>query len=165
MAAEIPATESCGEVMANATRRYPACAIEEYASSRLMLVWTRAPTFPRVIERAAKTQRTQRRPGALMANTTRRRTANAAALGAVDINPTTGAGAPSYTSGVQTWNGATATLNPRPTHIRAIEGYTSISGRLASSRWLMMSMLVDPVAPNIRATPYRKNAVANDPSK
>src|SRR5207302_10311661 len=100
-----------------------------------------------------------------MENTTRNRTANAAAFGAVDIKPTTGAGAPSYTSGVQTWNGAAATLNPSPTNISAIEVYTSISGRLASSRWLMMSMLVDPVAPNIRATPYRKNAVANDPSR
>jgi hypothetical protein len=29
----------------------------------------------------------------------------------------------------------------------------------------MVSMLVEPVAPNIIATPYGKNAVANDPSK
>ena len=29
----------------------------------------------------------------------------------------------------------------------------------------MMSMLVDPVAPNISATPYRKNAVANEPRR
>ena len=29
----------------------------------------------------------------------------------------------------------------------------------------MMLMLVDPVAPNIIATPYRKNAVANEPRR
>ena len=29
----------------------------------------------------------------------------------------------------------------------------------------MMPMLVDPVAPNIIATPYRKNAVANEPKR
>src|SRR5215470_14585751 len=30
---------------------------------------------------------------------------------------------------------------------------------------LSSPMFVDPVAPNISATPYRKNAVANDPSR
>src|ERR1700682_4483115 len=86
---------------ANATRVYPACAIEEYASSRLTFCCTSAPTFPSVIDRAAATQISQSRPGALASNMTRSRTANAAALGAVDMKPTTGAGAPSYTSGVQ----------------------------------------------------------------
>src|SRR6202030_4217213 len=138
---------------------YPACAIEEYASSRLTFCCTSAPTFPRVMDRAAATQISQSRPGALASNMTRSRTANAAAFGAVDIKPTTGAGAPSYTSGVQTWNGATATLKPRPTNISAMEVYASISAGLDSNLWLMMSMLVDPVAPNMRATPYRKNAV------
>src|SRR5580704_17424982 len=117
------------------------------------------------MERAAATQMTQTKPCTLITKTMRNKTANAAAFGAVDIKPTTGAGAPSYTSGVQTWNGATATLNPRPTNISAIEAYASISAGLDSSRWLMVSMLVDPVAPNISATPYRKNAVANDPSR
>src|SRR5579859_1008765 len=121
--------------------------------------------LPNVIESAAATQRNQNRPGALMANTTRSKTAKAAALGAVDMNPTTGAGAPSYTSGVHTWNGAAATLKPRPTNISAIAANTSISTGPDCSLWAMMSMLVDPVAPNIKATPYRKNAVANEPSR
>jgi hypothetical protein len=29
----------------------------------------------------------------------------------------------------------------------------------------MSLMLVEPVAPNISATPYKKNAVANEPNK
>ena len=60
-----------------------------------MLFWTSAPTLPNVIDKAAATHRNQKRPGTLMENTTRNRTANAAAFGAVDIKPTTGAGAPS----------------------------------------------------------------------
>src|SRR4029077_2809925 len=115
----IPVTEFSGFVMAKATSRYPACAIEEYASSRFTFDWTRALMLPRVIESAAATQRNQKRPGALIANTTRNNTAKAAALGAVDMNPTTGAGAPSYTSGVQMWNGAAATLKPMPININA----------------------------------------------
>ena len=42
------------------------------------------------------------RPGAFASNMIRSNTANTAAFGAVDMNPTTGEGAPSYTSGVQT---------------------------------------------------------------
>ena len=53
------------------------------------------------MDSAAVTQISQTRPGALASNMTRSSTANAAALGAVDMKPTTGAGAPSYTSGVQ----------------------------------------------------------------
>src|SRR6516165_12274819 len=96
---------------ANATRMYPACAIDEYASRRFTLVCTKAATLPSVIESAAEIQISQKRPGAFASNKTRSRTAKAAAFGAVDMNPTIGAGAPSYTSGVQMWNGAAATLN------------------------------------------------------
>src|SRR5579863_1149045 len=165
MAAEIPVAEFSIPVMVKATSIYPACAIDEYASNRLTLLCTNAPTLPKVIDSAAATQRSQKRPGASMVNTTRSRTANAAAFGAVDMKPTIGAGAPSYTSGVQMWNGAAATLNPSPTNIRAMATYTSNSTGPVCSFWLMMAMLVDPVAPNIMATPYRKNAVANEPSR
>src|SRR5271155_1202588 len=92
-------------------------------------------------------------------------TANTAALGPVDMNPTTGAGAPSYTSGVHTWNGAAATLNPKPTNMNATPTYAR-SGISRERRVSAITvMLVEPVAPNISATPYRKNAVANDPSR
>src|ERR1700733_4358097 len=115
MAAEIPSTGAA----ANATSVQPACAMEEYASNRFTLFCTSAPRLPKVMESAAASQINQIVPGTLIRKTMRNKTANAAAFGAVDINPTIGAGAPSYTSGVQTWNGAAATLNPRPTNMKA----------------------------------------------
>src|SRR6266481_6112485 len=118
-----------------------------------MLSCTSAPTLPSVIERAAETQISQKRPGVLISNRTRSSTANAAAFGPVDINPTIGAGAPSYTSGVQTWKGAEATLKPRPTNMSATATYTRGGTDPEASDWPMASMLVEPVAPNIIATP------------
>src|SRR5215831_1109245 len=106
--------------LAKATRRYPACAIEEYASKRLMLSCTNAAILPIDIESAAATQISQIRPGACAWKKIRIKTANTAAFGAVDMKPTTGDGAPSYTSGVQIWNGAAATLKPSPTNISAM---------------------------------------------
>jgi hypothetical protein len=98
MTADVPSSGAA----AKATRTYPACAIEEYASKRLILSWTSAPILPSVIERAAEIQISQSRPGAFISKSTRSRTANVAAFGPVDMNPVIGAGAPSYTSGVQT---------------------------------------------------------------
>ncbi len=46
------------------------------------------------------------------------------------MNAVTGVGAPSYTSGVHTWNGTAAALNPSPTIISATPARTR-----ASSRW------------------------------
>src|SRR5215472_12096851 len=105
--------------LANATSKYPACAIEEYANSRLTLSCTSAAMLPMDIDSAAAAQISAMRPGACVWNMTRRSTAKTAAFGAVDMNATTGEGAPSYTSGVQMWNGAAATLNPMPTNINA----------------------------------------------
>src|SRR5579864_6567184 len=82
MAAEMPASL----LAAKATSRYPACAIEEYASIRFTLFCTSAPKFPRVIDSAASTQISQNQCVLGVANSTRRRTAKAAALGPVDIN-------------------------------------------------------------------------------
>src|SRR5262249_16219363 len=104
------------------------------------------------------------RPGALASKMIRSSTANTAAFGAVDIRPTIGAGAPSYTSGVHTWNGAEATLKPSPTNISAIATYARM-GAPERRVWRITRILVEPVAPNMRATPYRKNAVANEPSR
>src|ERR1700683_5521783 len=117
------------------------------------------------MESAAATQMTQTKPCTLITKTTRNKTAKAAALGAVDIKPTTGAGAPSYTSGVQIWNGATATLNPSPTNMNATATNASNGTGPARNVPPIVSMCVEPVAPNINATPYRKNAVANEPSR
>jgi len=54
-----------------------------------------APDRIVVIDSAADTQINQKRPGAFASKRMRNKTANAAALGAVDIKPTIGAGAPS----------------------------------------------------------------------
>src|SRR3954464_15242490 len=127
--------------------------MDEYARSRFILFCTSAATFPIVIDNAATIQISQTRPGAWASNSILSSTANTAALGAVDMNPTIGAGAPSYTSGVQMWKGAAATLNPKPTNIIAIPTKAS-SGTLVAARLsLITAMLVDPVAPNINATP------------
>src|SRR5262249_31830369 len=154
MAAEMPRWFPA----ANATRMYPAWAIEEYASIRLTLFWMRAPKLPRVMESTAEIQMSQNHCMWVVANNTRSSTAKAAALGPVDISATTGAGAPSYTSGVQTWNGAEATLKPRPTIISAVAMKARILTLPLDVSWWasfsgISSRLVVPVAPNIRATP------------
>ena len=46
---------------------------------------------------------------------TRIKAANAPAFAPADMKAVTEVGAPSYTSGVQEWNGTMAALNPRPT--------------------------------------------------
>src|SRR5699024_9186899 len=53
------------------------------------------------------------------ASNRRNKTANAATLLAVDRKFDAGAGAPWYTSGVQTWKGTKDSLNPKPTRINA----------------------------------------------
>src|SRR5215472_16415915 len=154
----MPVSRADGAIAdANATRRYPAWAIDEYASRRFTLFCKSAPRLPIVIESTAEIQISQNQ--ALPASTVapkriRSRTANAAALGPVDMRATTGAGAPSYTSGVQTWKGAEATLKPRPTIISAVAMKARIlTLPLDVSWWASFSgdsrRLVVPVAPNI----------------
>jgi len=62
-------------------RRYPAWAIEGKLGRRFTLLWTSAPTLPNVIDRAADTQMSQKRPGGLIANMIRRSTAKCGSLG------------------------------------------------------------------------------------
>src|SRR6266568_6692243 len=105
---------------------------------RLTFCWRRAARLPTVIESTATTQsigdHTERKLGNI-SYTTRRSTANAAALGAVDIRATTGVGEPSYTSGVHTWNGAAETLNRIPTSMSASDATTKEwFGAVATSR-------------------------------
>src|ERR671926_252151 len=56
---------------------------------------------------------------------TRRKEAKPAAFGPAAMKAVTGVGAPSYTSGVQTWKGAVAILNPKPTSIIAAPAKSS----------------------------------------
>src|SRR5215469_9170853 len=120
---------------------------------RLTLFWMSAPKLPSVMERAAEIQISQNHSVLVVANSTRKSTANAAALGPVDISATIGAGAPSYTSGVHTWNGAEATLKPRPIIMSAVAAIASKPGFDADRVCEITRMLVEPVAPKISATP------------
>src|ERR1700757_3486111 len=97
---------------ANATKMYPACAIELYASNRFMLVCTSAPRLPANIVSAASTQNAQNQYCVAAGTVAKMRSnsANAAAFGPAEKSAVTGVGAPSYTSGVHTWKGAAATL-------------------------------------------------------
>ena len=78
----------------------------------------------------------------------RTRTQNTAALVATDMNAVTGVGAPSYTSGVHWWKGATESLNARPVAESAIPINSSGSSSTevpAAAR--MPEKSVEPVAP------------------
>src|SRR3990172_1339574 len=107
--------------------------MEENASRRLMLVCGRASKFPTVIVTAESMASAKVQDGAKLGKATknkRTRTAKPAAFEAVDRNPATGVGAPSYTSGAQKWNGTIDTLKPIPTRIRANMPKTATRDRL-----------------------------------
>src|SRR5437763_14294586 len=95
---------------ATATRMYPACAMELYASSRLMLGCSSAAKFPRIIVSSAHDHTNGSQRFVIGSNAviyTRTNMANATAFGPADMNAVTGAGAPWYTSGAQIWKGTT----------------------------------------------------------
>src|SRR5919109_923764 len=96
---------------------YPACAIDEYASSRLSDDCPIAPTLPTTIVTIASTDSAGPHVVAKSISATsnsRSSTPNAAAFVATAMNPVTAVGAPSYTSGVHWWNGATDALKASP---------------------------------------------------
>src|SRR5262245_25983338 len=100
---------------------YPACAILEYASIRLMLLCTTAEILPQSIVTAEITDSAigicivAWLPAGTIALKTGIRALKAAALPAVLMNAVTTVGAPSYTSGAHWWNGNAAILKERPT--------------------------------------------------
>ena len=67
------------------------------------------------------------------------------------INAVIGVGAPSYTSGDQTWNGAAATLKAKPTTSSATPASRNASlrstGIVLSNAATIFEMFVVPVAP------------------
>src|SRR3989475_8430685 len=102
---------------AKAIRMYPAWAMLEYASMRLIDRWGIATTFPtvcvtiaRIAKVATQSTWTLRRP--------MRKTRNSATIPTffeADVRRTLiVVGEPWYTSGAHMWNGTTATLNPKP---------------------------------------------------
>ena len=65
------------------------------------------------------------------------------------MNAVTGVGAPWYTSGVHMWNGAAATLKPRPTSNSAIPSNSTPSSStvVVERNCAIFVRLVVPVAP------------------
>src|SRR4051812_36913953 len=114
-------------------------------------------TFPRIIVSAAINQIAEDQRSRINGNAVRNtlnNTANPAALGPTDMKPVTGVGAPSYTSGVQMWKGATATLKHKAINIKAAESSTRLScSSEERNDSAIVSRFVLPVAPKIKATP------------
>src|SRR4029453_19163711 len=95
--------------------REPACAIDEYASIRLMFDCVSAAKLPTVIVMIASTQNRSCQLWLIEGSPSwkiRSSIANDAAFDPTDRNAVTGVGAPSYTSGAHMWNGTAAILNP-----------------------------------------------------
>src|SRR2546421_4045609 len=153
--------------------------MDEYASIRLTLRCGIASTLPTIIVSAASQTTSFCQPcGPRAAHgspnpPTRMRTsvANAATFTAAAMNPVTGAGAPSYTSGTHMWNGTAATLKAKPAARRAAAAKRSVvvpAGAVPDAArrtaFATSPRRVDPVAPYASAAPYRNIADANEPS-
>src|SRR5579875_2090904 len=126
MTDEMPACVSA----TSPTRMNPACAIEEYARMRFTSVWVSPNTAPTTMDAIATPHTTGRQSHELElnpTNSTRRIAPNAATLVHAAMNAVTGVGAPTYTSGVQLWNGAMPALNSNPTSSIARPRYSSTS--------------------------------------
>src|SRR5260370_28518663 len=116
--------------------------MELYASMRLTLDCRIAAKLPTIMVASATAhimgiQRSEIDRNA--PTNTRIRIAKAGALGPVERNAATGAGAPWYTSGAQPWNGAAEILNAKPTKINAAATPTSPAGAPPanpSARWI-----------------------------
>src|SRR5581483_126104 len=144
--------------------------MELYASRRLMFDCMMAAKFPTTMVASAQTHIAGAQRDAIGSRPPRKirsSTANAAAFGPTVRNAATGAGAPWYTSGAQLWKGAAEILNASPTKMSAAATPISVSGGGAAEASIrrISVRLVDPVAPYIQAIPYRRNAVANEPSR
>ncbi len=121
---------------------------------RLTSVCTTASAEPTTSDSTASTQITGRqssRWNGSAITSTRSIAANAAALPTDAMKAVTLVGAPWYTSGVHTWNGTAATLNPSPTSSRAMPASTSGSlPSMSTEPWneaTISLMLVDCVPP------------------
>src|SRR3970040_2381357 len=150
-------------------RMNPAWAMLEYASIRLMSVWATAIRLPTITVTAATphTSGVQSHvSGWNDVSNTRMNAANAATLVPADMYAVTGVGAPRATSGVHMGNGTAAPLKPNPTPRNATAARASprLSVRPARPS-AMADRRVDPVAPYAMATPYRKKAEENAPSR
>ncbi len=119
----------------------------------MTFVCTSAPRFPANIVSAASAQKAQNHKCVAAGTVAKMRNnkANAAAFGPAEKRAVTGVGAPSYTSGVHTWNGAAATLNPSPIRIMASPSSKNVLWR-SSAESILVSMVV-PLEPYTSAIP------------
>ena len=111
-----------------------------------MLRWGMAPRLPTSIVSTADTSSSWVQTGwsgGTSWNRMRIRAAKPAALGPTDMKAVTGVGAPSYTSGVHTWNGAAATLKLKPATTRPMPSASS-SGRSATCVKALMKRSTAP---------------------
>src|SRR3954470_4111660 len=134
-----------------------------------MSVWTTARIEPVNNVKTAITQMIGCQSSRNVGNVekkTRNSPAKPAALAAAAMKQVAGLGAPWHAPGVHVGNGAAATLKPRPTISNAMPASsTPLDVMMFSARKRAISArLVDPVAPEVRATPYRNSADENSPS-
>src|SRR3989454_7949951 len=124
---------------ASAMRMYPAWAMLEYASMRLIDRWGIARTFPTVCVTIARIASVTTQSTWTL-NRPIRKTRNRATIPtffeAAVRSTLIVVGDPWYTSGAHIWNGTTATLNPKPAikRTRAMISGGSISGGPAGDR-------------------------------
>src|SRR5208283_2645572 len=107
---------------------------------------TTAPRFPTNMVSTARIQNAQNQYVVAACTVAKilNSSAKAAAFGPAEKSAETGVGAPSYTSGVQTWKGAAATLKPRPTRISVRPRCKSVLDGSASAS---LPRVVEPVTP------------------
>src|SRR5438552_1348846 len=102
---------------ASAIRMYPAWAMLEYASMRLIERWGIATMFPTVCVTIARIARVATQSTCTLSKPIRK-TRNSATMPTffeAEVRRTLiVVGEPWYTSGAHMWNGTTATLNPKP---------------------------------------------------
>src|SRR3989442_11753806 len=124
---------------ASAMRMYPAWAMLEYASMRLIDRWGIARTFPTVCVTIARIASVTTQSTWTL-NRPIRKTRNRATIPTffeADVRRTLiVVGDPWYTSGAHMWNGTTATLNPKPAikNTRAMMRGGSMAGYAVTSR-------------------------------
>ena len=114
---------------------YPACAIDDQASSRTIRVWRNATMLPIVIVATASTARigpVTASDGPRASTETYRIAITPPTLLAVDRYAAIGVGAPSYVAGAHAWNGTAAILNASPARISTTAA--RVSGRSRTAR-------------------------------
>src|SRR6476620_9388023 len=149
-------------------RRYPAWAMDEDASIRLMLDCVNAAIFPAVIvtiDNASKSRRQSVFRDGSPSRKIRSSIANDAAFEPTDRNAVTGVGAPSYTSGAHMWNGTAAILNPTPATTRITASTSRGSCSCPVNTVFIVSRFVAPESPYINDIPYSRMPSENAPRR